>query len=76
MTQTDDQQTYRVGILTDPRDEDPFVTGWDAAMKAVEERYRAFNSWDDLPIGVWLWEDDGARTTVEGIYYDGVMFTP
>ena len=76
MTQPEDQATYRVGDLTDPRDHDPFITGWDAAMKEAERQY---NAADDLgnapPIGIWLWEDDG-DASLDGIYYEGWVFTP
>ncbi len=73
---TEDQQVYRVGELTDPRDTDPTLAGWDAAMAEAERQYYAQNQWDDRVIGVWLWEDNGARTQLEGIYYEGTLFTP
>lgn len=70
-----DQAIYRIGDLTDPRDEDPFVTGWDAALTEAARQYDALNPWDNQAIAVWLWEDEGSRTSVEGIYFEGWMYT-
>lgn len=71
----EDQQTYRVGDLTDPRDTDPTVTGWDAAMKEAKRQEEALNPWDNQAIGIWLWEDEGSRTSVEAIYFEGWVYT-
>ena len=73
---SDEQQVYRVGDLTDPRDTDPTVDGWDAAMREAERQANGRAWYDDTPIGIWLWEDGGARASVEGIYFDGTVFTP
>lgn len=71
---TEDQRTFRVGLLTDVCDSDPFVTGWDAALKAAEERYKAFEPWDNEAIGIWFCSEDGDYT-LDGIYFEGDVFT-
>lgn len=73
---TEDQETYRVGKLTDIRDDDPIVTGWDAAMTEAKRQYDAQEAWDDEPIGIWAWSEIEDYASLDGIYYEGWVFTP
>lgn len=69
-----DNEQYQVGHLTDIRDGDPVVNGWDAAMQEAERQSNE-DAFDDRPIGIWQ-VMDGGHSSLDGIFYSGTMFLP
>jgi hypothetical protein len=63
---------YRIGKVNDPRDDDPRIDGWDAALSAALDMSDG-SAWDTFVVAIW--EDDGYGT-IAALCYQSSVYTP